>query len=82
MILKVCFGLLVVVFSERKKAEICSSVIPIIRLLSYYHQSPTITSTGPYQANTTSPCNLLFAVARFVFSYGEVSVDFNLNPIG
>lgn len=59
---------------------ICSSVIPIIRLLNYY-QFPMITSTCPYQLNTTYPCNLLFAEARFVFSYGEVSVDFNLNPI-
>lgn len=57
-----------------------SSVISIIRLLNYY-QSPMITSTCPYQLNAMYPCNLLFAVAIFVFSYGEVSVDFNLNPI-
>lgn len=67
--------LLILVFSW-----ICSSVIPIIRLQNYY-QSPMITSTCPYQLNTMYPCSLLFAVARFVFSYGEASVDFNLNPI-
>ena len=72
MILKVHLRLLVLLFSW-----ICSSVIPIIRLLNYY-QSPVITSTCPYQLNTMY---LLFAEARCVFSYGEVSVDFNLNPI-
>lgn len=53
---------------------ICSSVIPINRLLIYYQPCP-------YHLNTVYPCNLLLAVARIVFSYGEVSVDFNLNPI-
>lgn len=66
--------------SSQRKAEICNTVISIIRLLNYY-QSPMITSTRPYQLNTMYSCNLQFAVPRSVFSYGEVSVDFNLNPI-
>lgn len=78
MFLKV--GRLHILLFSWRKSEICSAVIPIIRLLNYY-QFPMITTASPYQLNTTYPCNLLFAVARFVFSYGEVSVDFNLNPI-